>query len=204
MKLAYAFSVIFIAFSALAQGGALYRWVDSQGNVHYSDTPPPASAKQVEKKRLKGVPSDDTSQLPYATQMAAKNFPVTLYTTDCGEACGKARSLLAKRGIPFVEKNAEQSADQEELSKLLGGQLEVPVLKVGNNVVRGYEENQWQSALDIAGYPKNAGAAAPAPAPRPEAPKAEPRQEPEAGEMPPVEAQTEPATPRPGSYPVPE
>jgi glutaredoxin len=204
MKIAHAFSVIFIAFSALAQGGALYRWVDSQGNVHYSDTPPPASAKQVEKKPMKGAAPEDASQLPYATQMAARNFPVTLYTTDCGEACAKARSLLAKRGIPFAEKNAEQPADQEELSKLLGGQLEVPVLKVGSNVVRGYEESQWQSALDIAGYPRNAGAAPPPPAPKPEAPKAEPRGEPEAGEAPPAEVESEPAAPRRGSYPVPE
>jgi len=31
-----------------------YRWVDEKGRVHYSDTPPPASAKSSEKKNLKG------------------------------------------------------------------------------------------------------------------------------------------------------
>jgi len=136
--------------------------------------------------------------------MAAKNFPVTLYTTDCGDACTKARSLLAKRGIPFSEKNAQQPDDQEELSKLLGGQLEVPVLKVGNNVVRGYEESQWHSALDIAGYPKSAGATPPPPAPKPEPPTAQPRAESEAGEQPAAEEQPElPPAPR-GPYPVAE
>lgn len=184
-------AVIFLAFSTLAQGGTLYRWVDQQGQVHYSDTPPPPSAKQVEKKRLKGAPSEDTSQLPYATQMAAKNFPVTLYTTDCGEACSNARNLLAKRGIPFSEKNAQQPDGQDELQKLLGGQLEVPVLKVGNNVVRGYEESQWQSALDIAGYPKSAGAAPPPPAAKPEPPTSAPQPPSEAGEESPPETQAE-------------
>ena len=204
MKLALACAVTFVAFSALVHGGTLYRWVDSEGRVHYSDTPPPPSAKQVEKKRLKGAPAEDTSQLPYATQMAAKNFPVTLYITDCGDACTKARSLLAKRGIPFSEKNAQQPDDQEELSKLLGGQLEVPVLKVGNNVVRGYEESQWHSALDIAGYPKSAGATPPPPAPKPEPPTAQPRAESEAGEQPAAEEQPElPPAPR-GPYPVAE
>lgn len=205
-------AVIFLAFSALAQGGNLYRWVDQQGQVHYSDTPPPPSAKQVEKKRIKGVPSEDTTQLPYATQMAAKNFPVILYTTDCGDACSNARNLLAKRGIPFSEKNAQQPDGQDELLKLLGGQLEVPVLKVGSNLVRGYEESQWQSALDIAGYPRNAGAAPPPPAAKPEPPKAAPQpagdagQElaPEAQQEPPSEVQAEPPPVRRGPYPVPQ
>ena len=31
-----------------------YRWVDEKGRVHYTDTPPPPSAKSTQKKNLKG------------------------------------------------------------------------------------------------------------------------------------------------------
>jgi hypothetical protein len=34
------------------------------------------------------------------------------------------------------------------------GGLEVPVLVVGSSTFKGYEEGQWASALDSAGYPK--------------------------------------------------
>jgi uncharacterized protein DUF4124 len=157
-----------LLISATAGAGSMYRWVDSDGKVHYSDQPPPTSAnpQQIERMRM-GIAVRDSSQLPYATQLAAKNFPVTLYVTECGEPCTLGRDLLRKRGIPYTEKNPQQPDQQKELSTLLSGQLEVPVLKVGSNLVRGYNEGQWQSALDVAGYPQSAGALAPAAKPPP-------------------------------------
>ena len=65
-----------------------------------------------------------------------------------------ASALLAKRGVPFTEKNARDTAVGEELKALNGGKLEVPVVKVGSQVVRGYEEGNWNGVLDAAGYPK--------------------------------------------------
>jgi glutaredoxin len=144
--------------SALALGAAaqtnVYRWVDKDGTVHFSDTPPPEDAKSASQKRLGGGYVDDL-QLPYATQVAARRNPVTLYTgTDCGDPCAKGRELLSQRGIPFSEKDAQKNqADQEALKKLIGS-LEVPVLVVGENKTKGYEEVLWQSALDTAGYPR--------------------------------------------------
>jgi hypothetical protein len=37
---------------------------------------------------------------------------------------------------------------------LNGGKLEVPVLKLGTQVLRGFEEAPWNQALDAAGYPR--------------------------------------------------
>jgi len=87
--------------------------------------------------------------------MAMKKSPVTLFVgSDCGEPCANGRDLLAKRGVPFSERDAQGNAEAaEELKKLVGG-LEVPVLVVGDIKVKGYEQGQWNSALDSAGYPK--------------------------------------------------
>ncbi|HEX6829572.1 MAG TPA: glutaredoxin family protein [Burkholderiales bacterium] len=184
--------LIALALLALpAAAGSLYRWVDADGKVHYTDTPPPATAKDVKQQTAPGQAAEPT-RLPYATQVAVKNFPVTLYATDCGEACTKGRDLLRKRGIPFTDKDPQQPAEQQELSKLLSGQLEVPVLKVGSSVNRGFSEEQWHTVLDAAGYPKNAGA--PPPPPK-AAPKAETKPAAEA-------APPEPAPARRGPYPV--
>ncbi len=146
----------------------VYRWVDAEGKVHYSDQAPPANIKQVEKKKAAGgKPSD--AQLPYGLQQAVKNFPVTLYSSDCGDACTRARQLLGKRGIPYAEMDATDPDTQVELRKLTGGPIEVPVLTVGRDVVRGFEEGKWNTSLDAAGYPKTAVIA-----PRPPAKPAKP------------------------------
>ncbi len=130
-----------------------YRWTDADGTVHYSDQPPPAHVRKVETvKAAGGRPTE--APLPYVLQQAVTNFPVLLFSTQCGDACKRAGELLAKRGIPYTELDAEAPEVQEELKKLTGGPLEVPVLKVGNDALRGFEEGQWNMALDAAGYPQ--------------------------------------------------
>jgi glutaredoxin len=140
-----------VVCAAQAQS-TVYRWVDKDGKVQFTDSPPPADAKSVTERRMGGGYVED-SQLPYATQIAAKRYPVTLYTSnDCGDLCVQGRSLLAKRGVPYAEKNAQTNqADQEALQKIAGS-LSVPFLVVGESNVRGYDEGSWNAALDRAGY----------------------------------------------------
>jgi glutaredoxin len=163
----------------------VYRWTDKDGKVHFSDTPPPEDAKNATQKRLGGGAVEDT-QLPYATQLAARRNPVTLYTgADCGDPCVKGRELLARRGVPYAEKDAQgNQADQDALKKLIGS-LDVPVLVVGEKKTKGYEEGLWQAALDSAGYPRTRlpgqaplpSPAAPVAPPKPAEPNAEPAAE---------------------------
>jgi len=173
-----------------------YRWVDADGKVNYSDQPPPANIKQVERiKSAGGKPGD--APLPYALQQAVTNFPVTLFVSECGDACSRARELLAKRGIPYTEMDATDPATQEELKKLTGGAIQVPVLKVGSDTTKGFEEGKWNTSLDAAGYPQTA-VIAPRPPTKPPKPAAAPPPPaavaPPAAAVPPAE---QPATPSP-------
>lgn len=153
MKLSLLFSVLLLA---LAPAHAeVYKWVDADGNVHYSDSPPPPGARKSERKRLGDNAAAEPS-MPYVLQEAVKNHPVTLYVYDCGEGCTQAMALLSKRGVPHTVKNPFEPAIREELKQVTGGQVVVPVMQVGRAVLRGFEEGQWNSALDIAGYPATA------------------------------------------------
>lgn len=151
--------ILFLVCAGLAGAATaaeMYRWVDKDGKVHYTDSPPPPSAKKVEEKNLGGASSISSGDLPYATRAAARNFPVTLYVSDCGEPCTQARQHLAKRGIPYTPKNPTSSeADAESLRKLVGNP-QVPVLVVGNtSPLKGFDAGSWDAALDAAGYPKS-------------------------------------------------
>jgi glutaredoxin len=171
--LALALAAAALAMTAQAQTN-VYRWTDKDGKVHFSDAPPPDDAKGASQRRFGGGPVDDT-QLPYATQQAMKKSPVTLYTgTQCGAPCTQGRDLLARRGIPFSEKDAQNNAaDQQALKKLVGA-LEVPVLVVGESKTKGYEEATWHAALDSAGYPRTR-LPGQAPLPQPAVPTAPPK-----------------------------
>ena len=147
-----AFSLLACALTAQAQ---LYRWTDDSGKVHYTDTLPPTSAKNVQKKGSARPGAEAAAgQQSYALQQAVKNFPVTVYTSDdCGDPCKQGLGQLKKRGVPFTEKIVTTRDEIDGLIKLAGAPR-VPVMVVGVDVQKGYEENRWNEALDTAGYPK--------------------------------------------------
>lgn len=152
MKL-FMFFAIFCALVGSAQA-ELYRSVDSKGKVHYSDSPL-RGTDDVEQLKLGAKPTPDTS-LPYETQRAQKNFPVTLYVApNCGAPCSEAQSFLNKRGIPYTEQNLDTAEKVEAYRKENGG-LEVPAVTIGNTRLKGFLDSSWNKELDYAGYPKTA------------------------------------------------
>lgn len=168
-RIALLIAVLFAA--GTAQAAQLYRWVDDKGRVEWRDTPPPASAKKVEQRSV-SASVIETSELPYSVQQAVRNAPLTLYVNDCGDACTKARAHLNRRGLPFTEKNPRDNIDTYK--KLTNGGMEVPLLFVGREALKGYEEGMWDTALDNAGYPRSVAGARTAPKPAPVAPPTPP------------------------------
>lgn len=137
---------------AIAQTQQVYRYLDTDGRVVYSDKPPPADARNAQAKRI-GRNSIETSELSFATQQAQERFPVTLYTFACGVVCDTAQGLLNKRGVPHTVVDVAQGDGADRLKKLTNG-LEAPALQVGDQVATGFNEARWQSLLTDAGYPK--------------------------------------------------
>ena len=132
----------------------MYRWTDDQGRVHYTQTPPPPQAKDVQRKNFRSNQAAGSVELPYATQMAAKNYPVTLYTQpDCGPSCDGARAALVKRAVPFREVSVLSQAEMDEV-KRISGSLQVPLLVVGSQYQLGFQESLVNGLLDTAGYPQ--------------------------------------------------
>lgn len=176
-------ALVMMCVAGTPSAAELYRWVDQEGNVNYSDRPPPPQAREAQRKRLGDRGSD--GPVSYALQQALKNFPVTVYVaSDCGEGCKRALDYLNHRGVPFAQKDARQEANANALMALTGGKLEVPVATVGSTTLRGFEENAWRVALDAAGYPSSS--------PRPTAQAAA------------APLQPAPAAPEPAAAPTPE
>jgi glutaredoxin len=150
---------IFVALFGIMTGAwaaQFYEWVDEKGVKQYTQQPPPPNIKHVQQRRH-GSNVIETSGPSYSLQQATKNFPVTLYITDCGDLCKTARAHLTKRGIPHSEKNPQKEEEMPAFKKLTGGSMEVPLLVVGQlKTVKGYQASEWDAALDAAGYPSAA------------------------------------------------
>jgi glutaredoxin len=153
---------IALCAGAQAQQRDVYRYLDANGKVVYSDQPPPPTAKGVQSKRVTANVIE-TSEASIASQAATERYPVTLYTFDCGDPCRGAEALLNKRGVPFTTVNVSDPANAAKVSALVGSNV-APVLQVGDKMVsKGLNEPRWQAMLDDAGYPRS-------PAPRRSAP----------------------------------
>lgn len=175
-------SAVLAALALLSTGAAhgqgMYRWVDKDGKVHYSDKKPAEKPKNLEQRQVRGSVVETT--VPgYALQEAMKANPVSLYTApECKEACESARALLNKRGVPFKEISVTDNQMRDELIKV-GGAAEVPLMLVGGSKHKGFEAGAYTSALDQAGYPSGTvSGRVPAAAPTREAPSQAKKSEP--------------------------
>ncbi len=142
-----------LASVSVAQDKEVYRYVDPDGRVVYTDRAPPPNAKNPQAKRVGGN-YIETDKSTAAGEQAATRFPVTLYTFQCGEVCDSAQNLLNRRGVPFSTVDV-QTTDGGKRLQTLTGELNAPVLSVGDKMVaKGFNEARWQTMLDDAGYPK--------------------------------------------------
>lgn len=130
-------------------GAQIYKWTDSRGVVHYSDTPVNGQATAVGAP----PPPPPSLALPYELAQAARKHPVTLYTTAACAPCDQGRALLKQRGVPFFEKTVASAADEARL-KEAGSDGTLPLLLVGRSKLAGFEAVGWHGALDAATYPR--------------------------------------------------
>ena len=155
MKKFVLFSVLAMSLATMSVVDAqqVYRWVDAEGRVQYSDTPPPTGTKGVQEKNVSGS-SIQNNELSLVAQDAQKKNPVTIYVSECGESCDAAKAYLSKRGIPHTIVDPTRTIELNKKFKEETGGTVVPVIKIGEKRLSGWSESTWASALDVAGYPK--------------------------------------------------
>ncbi len=149
-----------------AHAGKLYKWVDKDGNVTYQDQEPPVEAVVLQddsSPRSAAASAGDGAQ-----QGAAETNPVTLYSVPMCDTCDLVRMVLELNSIPFEEKNADRSVEVQDELQAKAGQLTVPTLIIGEQVLSGFSGPEIRQGLEAAGYtlaerggpPQTAGASA--------------------------------------------
>jgi glutaredoxin len=147
-----------IALCANAQ--AIYRIVDANGKVSFSDKPPSeraaiagAATTGSGNAAIGDASASDSGALPYVLRQTMVKNPVILYTAKDCTPCNSGRALLQQRGVPFSEKLVASAEDMNALQQLTGD-TSIPVLRVGTLNLKGFLDSEWSQTLDMAGYPK--------------------------------------------------
>lgn len=113
----------------------IYRWVDSNGKVHFSDRPSRAHTSKELKLRIntyEGV-SYDTASVDVGSRK------VVMYSAAWCGVCKKAKRYFAEQGIDYEEIDVEKSSQGKAAFKKLGGKG-VPIILVGDRRMNGFSE----------------------------------------------------------------
>ncbi len=126
--------------AVLAQ--TIYRHVDRNGQVVFSDQPPAANAPTIASPGPSVIEAS-TASMPYEVRQVMQRYPVTIYTRDACEPCDAGRALLEARGIPFDERQVRTAADGDALRRL-SGQDALPLLAIGTQQLKGFADTDRQ------------------------------------------------------------
>lgn len=142
-------AVLALQFGPHSPAWALYKVVGPDGKITYTDRAPGDAPAQALKSNGATAP---TEGLPYELQRVASRYPVSLYTGPKCAPCDAARQLLKDRGVPFVEKTVSTPDDAKAYTKLESTD-QLPAARIGQKQLQGYNQAEWTSYIDAAGYP---------------------------------------------------
>lgn len=124
----------------------IYKWVDAEGRVHFSDRKPENQAAteiEVEINTYQSVsygPSEiDTAKIAPGARI------VMLSASWCG-SCKKAKTYFRRNGIPFTEYDIEKSSKGRKLFEQMGAKG-VPVILVGKKRMNGFSEAAFERLI---------------------------------------------------------
>jgi glutaredoxin 3 len=72
---------------------------------------------------------------------------VTLYSTPTCPFCKRAKAYLSDKGVSFTDYNVAQDKDKAKEMIRLSGQMSVPVIIIGDEIIVGFNQTLVDKAL---------------------------------------------------------
>ncbi|MDE1465215.1 DUF4124 domain-containing protein [Spartinivicinus poritis] len=145
-----AFNTVFLFITAMLANIAsaeIYRWVDQNGKVHFSDKKP--QHKQVNTVNINQTNTYQNVELkplgPSSVSTNRKrNKGVVMYSAEWCGYCKVARNYFQSKNIPFKEYDIEKSQKgRDDFNKLGGGG--VPLILVGKKRMSGFTQQRFDN-----------------------------------------------------------
>ncbi len=129
----------------------IYRWVDDQGRIHFSDQPPLTQKSETielpEITTYQGVSVADMGGAVVNEKSASKlklnNKKVVMYSAEWCGVCTKAKKYFRKKKIPFTEYDIDKSKKARKDFKKMKA-TGVPVILVGKKRMNGFNAKKFE------------------------------------------------------------
>lgn len=123
---------------AMPMRGEVYKWVDDNGKVHFSDNKPDSvQAQQLD------LQINTYKHVTYESSLYDVGRQVIMYSTQWCGYCKKARRYFKKHSIPFTEYDIDKNPRAKARYKKMGARG-VPVILVGDKRMNGFSEKGFQ------------------------------------------------------------
>ena len=164
-------SIVFFVtlFVGLIYAGAslaeIYKWVDENGVIHLSDSPPQEIVSTGKAEVIPTLESDpqiiqktethtrksnsNTYEVSPAPQVIKrpKTPKVELYSTAWCVYCRKAREFFRSRGIAFIEYDIEKDENAARRKNQLTDRRGVPFAVINGKQIHGFDQGAYIRAL---------------------------------------------------------
>ena len=123
----------------------VYKWVDEEGLVHFSDQKPDnqaVSEVQIETE-INSYQSVSYGAIKVDTSKFVHNKKVVMFSASWCGYCKKAKAYFKKNRIRFTEYDIEKSSKGKRLYAQMGA-TGVPVILVGNKRMNGFSESGFK------------------------------------------------------------
>lgn len=138
-----AFFLLLIFSSVEAE---IYKWVDGQGRIHFTDKPPEQSASKPVKLRINSFTSPSIESFQFDESLISKRMvtpDVIMYSTSWCGYCKQARRYFNQNNIEFTEYDVEKSEKGKKDFKRLDGKG-VPVILVEDRRLNGFSKSAFE------------------------------------------------------------
>lgn len=124
----------------------IYKWVDDDGTVYYTDKPLDKKNPEKIKLQINSYTSPKVSPFSYDSSLISgykTTEDVVMYSTTWCGYCKKAKRYFNQHNISFEEYDVEKSAKGKMDYKALRGRG-VPIILVGNRRMNGFSESSFE------------------------------------------------------------
>ena len=143
--------------------GKFYSWVDQDGGLNLTSTRPPKLATEIKvlgsnfvrqkNASLTGLTKEKPARVPSSAEAKDKGktqkHKVELFVTSWCPYCHKAKALLDKHRIPYIEYDIEKDAKAKRRKDSLDKKTGVPFAIINGKHLHGYSERAYLSALNM-------------------------------------------------------
>lgn len=132
---------------AASSTAAVYKWIDSEGNVHFGDKPPVEEiSESVDIKVNSYTPSPISAEAATEKEPGAKKEVIMYGAEWCG-VCKQAERYFKKNKIPYKEYDIEKSRKGKRDYKKMNGRG-VPIIMVDGQRMNGFTPARFKALYD--------------------------------------------------------